>query len=374
MPGGGSASLRIGVIGIGFGQHVLVPALRADSRCDVRTICASRPDRAQAVAARLGVSASTSDWQTVVADPAIEVVAIAVPPAVQPAIAIAAAGSGKHLFCEKPLARSAAEAADILSAARRAGISHAVDFEFMTIEAWQEAKRLLDAGTIGRLRHVAVTWHLHTRANRLGLVSWKTSVEQGGGTLNLFVSHTFFYLEWLAGSIQSLSAMVTSSRTGDPSWADTSVVLSGQLYSGAVFSASVCSDAPGGARHRVELSGEEGALILENLTSDYVNGFTLWRASAGSERMEPVPLQRQPPMGDDGRIGPVSRLVSRFIDAVQGRAAAFPIVDDGIRVQRLLEAAREAARTGARVAIPAAAFPLIGSLRAGRIARVAVSS
>ncbi len=79
-----------------------------------------------------------------------------------------------------------------------------VDFEFPDIDEWQQAKTLLDQGGVGNLRHIAVTWNVQTYANRMGLSSWKTRMEDGGGTLYSFVSHVFYYLEWFAGSIRRL--------------------------------------------------------------------------------------------------------------------------------------------------------------------------
>ena len=113
-----SAQLRIGVIGIGFGQKVLVPAFAAEPHCTVAGICASDFQRARRVADRLDLPKAYGNWEQLIADPDIDVVAIAVPPSLQPAIAAAALAKGKHVFCEKPMASSLQGASQMLGAAR----------------------------------------------------------------------------------------------------------------------------------------------------------------------------------------------------------------------------------------------------------------
>ena len=90
------------------------------------------------------------------------------PPAAQAEIGLAAAGAGKHLFCEKPLALDAAQAREIAAAARRAGIVRVVDFLFPEIAAWQKARELIRSSELGRLRHVALTtWPYRENVARL---------------------------------------------------------------------------------------------------------------------------------------------------------------------------------------------------------------
>src|SRR5258708_246526 len=105
-----SNAIAIAVIGIGFGQQVHVPAFGQNPRCTVAAICASQASRAQQVAAQLGIPRWSGDWRELIDDRSIDAVSIAVPTPLQPAIVEAAAGVGKHVFCEKPLAPDLASA------------------------------------------------------------------------------------------------------------------------------------------------------------------------------------------------------------------------------------------------------------------------
>ena len=344
--------LRVGVVGIGFGQQVHVPAFRADERCVVGAICASRLDRAQAVAARLGIPKAYGGWQALVRDPEIDAVAIATPPAVQPAIVLASLARGKHVFCEKPLAEDLKTAAKLLRAARRARAAHMVDLEFLVLETWREAKQFLAEGRLGEVRHASISWHVETAANRVDVDSWKTDPRRGGGALSLFVSHTFAYVEWLLGPVARLSArLFVRGRSAHLRRADTLAILCLEGSCGVPVSVVVSNNAFHGSGHRVEVYGDEGSLTLENSTSDYLQGFQL----SAHRRAESQPILLQEPTlsgGADGRIGAVSRLAKRYVDWALTGCASGPSFEDGYRVQQLMHVAIISSRSGRAVRVP----------------------
>src|ERR1700687_2832309 len=186
--------LRIGVIGSGFGQRVHLPAFLANPDCRVTAICASTPRKAHAIAAQHHISKAYGDWKALVRDPEIDAVSVAVPPWLQPAIALAALKQGKPVFCEKPLALSTRASLALQQLAHRRQMPAMVNFEFPDIDVWKKAKEFLDSKKLGGLRHAHVTWQVEIRAFQSQTNSWKTNAKEGGGVLNGFVSHTFYYL------------------------------------------------------------------------------------------------------------------------------------------------------------------------------------
>lgn len=338
---------RVGVIGVGFGQHVHVPAFRQDARADVAIICASTEERAEAVASRLGIRRATGAWQAVCADPAIDIVAISVPAALQPTIVRAAAEAGKHVFCEKPLAVDVPAAVAALDAVSRAKVVHAIDFEFRVIPAWVRAREICISGVLGPLRKVALTWHVETLAYREKRESWKVTAAQGGGALHLFGSHVFDSLAWIFGTPTLESARLGLSP---PERGDARVEAWLKLPDGTAASVSIAADAFCGVGHRLEVYGDDGTLLLDNPTSDYVNGFRLSVASRKSSRLEEVvaPVTT----GADGRVTAVGTLVSKILDDVERRATGagaaslsdYPTLQDGLRSLELAEAVRNHSR------------------------------
>jgi predicted dehydrogenase len=344
--------LHVAVIGLGFGQQVHVPAFRADSRCEVTTLCASAEAKAADVARRLGVPHASGDWRTVVASPDIDVVSIAVPPRLQPAIAIEALRQGKAVFCEKPLAADLQEARAVDDAAARSGRPNLVNFEFCQCDAWRRAAKFINSDQIGPIISVDVDWRVRTYGNRSRSDNWKSKPEEGGGALNAFVAHTFYDLERIAGSIERVQARL-SKAPDDPRPGETEVALEARfLTGGARATVHVATDAPPPHHHRIEIVGRSGVLRLLNEGSDYIDGFrvlygpgtgaTMTVVSSQTAAFDESPLQAADggAVTPDGRTVATSRLVRKFLNwACDGRPA-HPDLADGHRVQFLIEAAR----------------------------------
>jgi hypothetical protein len=330
--------IRVGIIGLGFGTRVLLPAFRRHPRCRVVALCGRHPARTRQAARRLGVPVAHARWRALVDDPAIDAVAIATPPILQPSVACAAARAGKHVFCEKPLALRSADAARMLRAARRAGVAHMVDLEFPALEPWRRAKALIAHGALGRLSHAVVGWQIETYANRSPRANWKRDPAQGGGVLNLFVSHVFHYVEWLLAPVQRLSMRLEGGGRTRPETVAAGVLV---LRGGLPVAVCVSDGAPGGGGHRVEIHGDRGSLFLENAATDHAGGFQLRhvRRTGRVSLLSSAPRRRP---AEDGRIEPVAQLIRRFLAAIEGGEPAAPDLADGCRVQRLLDAARAA--------------------------------
>lgn len=335
--------IQVGVVGVGFGQNVLVPAFRSIGGCEVLGVCASRSRKAAEIAARLGIPKAYSQWEAMLEDSDISAVAIAVPPLQQPEIALAALRKGKAVLCEKPMAAALAPVREMASEAKERAIAGMVDFEFPEIEVWKQARTLLESGRIGALRHIAVTWNVETYVNRENLQSWKADTAQGGDTLNLFASHVFYYLEWFVGRIRRVSIHLLKSPD-DPREGHTLVSGCLESESQVPISVVVCSHAFLGGGHRVEFFGNTGTLVLDNSTSDYISGFRLLTGSRGSTTLECIGEDR--PSGADGRVEAVARLAGRFVNWIRTGAASTPDWQDGLRVQELLEAARQSHLSG----------------------------
>lgn len=324
----GTGSVRVGVIGMRFGAQVHIPAFRSDARCVVAAVASRDAARAETAAAQLKVPVFHADWRALVADPSIDAVSLAVPPADQPGIIIEAARAGKHVFCEKPLAASLDDAERALEAARRAGIVHAIDFIFPEIPAWQRARDLLRSGAIGAPRRFSYAWRVQTFAARTRADSWKNRPAEGGGACGNFMPHVIFNLEWLLGPFVRLDG---APRHGDsPSCCDCVAHIAG----GIEGSIAIETDAPVPAGHQLQIVGETGTLTLSNTTSDYAQGFELHVSAGGREEL---PSRDVCAADGDGRIGPVARVVQRFVDGILEGRAADPNLEDGVRVQRWLE-------------------------------------
>jgi predicted dehydrogenase len=265
-------------------------------------------------------------------------------------IVLEAAAAGKHVFCEKPVAPSAEEALRMLRAVEGAGVVHAVDFLFPELAAWRQARQVVRQGTLGALRQVALSWRVETYAVRTRSAGWKLRTDQGGGTLNNFVSHSLYNLEWLLGPIERVAARL-SPREGP---GDARVDAWLELAGGVPGTLSVAADAFLGSGHRLEVYGDEGTLVLENRMRDHASGFVLSMGTRAHPVLEPVEVEAEGSRGaatEDGRVAAAGAIAGRFLDAIAGGAAVTPGLREGLRVQELIAALRRAdeARTWRRV-------------------------
>jgi predicted dehydrogenase len=304
----------------------------------VVALCSRHSERVAAAARTLNVPHAFTDWRALLASHDIDAVSLAVPANAQSEIGIAAMRAGKHVFLEKPLAEKLATAQPLAAYARtNAGLVTAINFEFPEIPAFRDAGQTLTRGELGRLRHVAVTWRIETYGNRVKLDSWKSNASAGGGALNLFGSHVLYYLEWLFGPLRSISAALER-PAGDRS-AETLVTLSLVNHARIPIVVNIAIDAYQGPGHRVEIYGDDGTLVLENRTADYVSGFELQRFQRLNDVRTIGSKTEASAANGDGRVFATAAIVRRFVDAiVSGAASPTPNVVDGLRVQRLMDA------------------------------------
>lgn len=340
--------ITLGIIGVNYGRTVLLPAFRADARCEVAALAGSNEARAAEQARAAGVSKAFGDWHALIADKDIDAVAIATVPSLQTEIALAALKAGKPVFAEKPMASTLEEARAMFAAAKTSGLPTGVDFNFHQVMAWQKAKAMLDDGAIGTLRHITVHWQVENYSIQNRMRNWKTLRDDGGGVLGNFISHCFHYLEWFCGPLAGLQARV-GGLPGDTEL-DTTVAMALQYASGPLASLSMSCASFRGSGHRIEFYGEDGTLVLENRTADYMRGFVLSHARRPGE-MTVVPVEDPADAGQpDGRIAPAARLAAQFLDcladAPRYKPNAAPDFAAGYRVQQLIDAAQRSNREG----------------------------
>jgi predicted dehydrogenase len=284
------------------------------------------------VADGLSITKSYGDWRQIVEDRTIDAVSIAVPPSEQTVIAIAALEAGKHVFCEKPLTAQVADAVRLLEAATARRLVHGIDFIFPELPLWMKAREIIRSNELRGIRHAVLDWHVETYAARTKARSWKTDPSQGGGVLNNFVSHVVHNVEWLFGTIASVTSAVRGPRDG----AETCAQATLDLDTGFPVFLSVATDAFLGQGHRLEVYGEEGTLVLENRTADYAAGFKLWLGTRVTGSLELIACD-EPVPGLDGRIAPVSKLATRFLDSILNGVEMIPNFADGLRAQLILD-------------------------------------
>jgi predicted dehydrogenase len=171
--------------------------------------------------------------------------------------------------------------------------------------------------------------------------------------MNAFLSHVFYYVEWLLGGIRAMAAKTFPLDSERSSFEETTAVAAIELRDGASVSVSASNHACGGAGHRVEVYGERGALLLENPPGVGLGVFNLWRGDGKTTTL--VTMADDAAGLPDARHVAVGRLVNRFAEWIRTGVAASPSFEDGVRVQQLLDLARRSHHAGQWVDVPRSA-------------------
>ena len=199
--------LSIGLIGPrGFGTFCTEAYHESDAG---RVIAFAGRDPAMLAEAahRCGVPSTYTDWREMLRDPAIEVVHIVTPPDQHAEMAIAALEAGKHVFVEKPLATTNADASAILSAAKAAGKIAGVNFVMRYNPLYQAAQTLAASGWLGRLTHIG--FENYASDEGLGDDHWFWDPVASGG---IFVEHGVHFFD-IIGAIAAAPAVDVQGRT-----------------------------------------------------------------------------------------------------------------------------------------------------------------
>jgi predicted dehydrogenase len=165
-------------------------------------------DLAEEAKARFGFEEASGDWRAAVARADIDIVDICTPNDSHAEIAVAAAKAGKHIICEKPLARTAAEARPMLDAVRAAGVIHMVAFNYRRTPAVALARRYVEEGRIGEIRNVRGTYLQDWSADPDSPLSWRfQKAIAGSGAVGDIGTHVIDMARYLAGEITAVNAV-----------------------------------------------------------------------------------------------------------------------------------------------------------------------
>lgn len=219
------------VVGTGFGVLTHLRALRG-AGINVRALVGRDSERTRDRAGKVGVEHGLTKLSDALALDGVDIVTIATPPHTHCEIALASIAAGKHVLCEKPFARNAAEAQQMLDAAEAAGIVHMLGTEFRFSTGQALATRSIEQGCIGEPRLANFTMNVPILADPGGEVpSWWSSQKDGGGWLGAYASHVIDQLRATLGEFAGVSASL--SLVSDRDWtAEDSYTIHFRMKSG----------------------------------------------------------------------------------------------------------------------------------------------
>lgn len=352
-------TIRVGLIGVGWGSVVQTPAFRMVPPFEVVALCSRRQERVEAAGAQLGIADVSTDWERFVEREDLDVVSICTPVDLHHEQTLAAIRAGKHVLVEKPLALNSTQTGEMLAAAQAKGVCHAVCFE----SRWEPARLAiwdlvrtghLGVPYLGAARAGADYWH-PTR----GLQSeWMYRRDEGGGYLMGMGSHDIDYMCALFGEPVSVCADVRTSvpkrlradgTTLDVDADDTSVLMM-RMANGMLATVYTTAIALGQNFRSFEVFGEAGSISYGGLLmaehQPEVQVATVGQVGltelAASTRM-PRSGMELPKRRAAGAIRSLALMLEDWLPAFDGEPSIAPNLADGDRVQRVIDGARRSA-------------------------------
>ena len=366
--------LRIALVGSGFMGRAHAMAFAAAGRTfdlpvePVLEIQADRDaDAAARAAARLGFARSTGDWREAVADPAVDLVAIATPNILHAPIALAALDAGKPVYCEKPLAATLAESRAMVEAAARTGLPTAVGFTYLYNPMIAVARDLIASGEIGEVTAFRGIHAEDFMASADAPFNWRCEPEQAGGALADIGSHIIAMARHLVGEIAEVSGRL---HTAHPERRDAAGALRPvrvddqmdaivRFANGATGTLSASWIASGRKMGLgFEVSGTKGSIAF---TQERFNELQLYRSGPGVNNGF-MTIMAGPGHGAYGDFCPASGHqigyndlktieVKAAIDAVLGDPANAKDFADALKVEQVAAAIRTSHRDGRWAAV-----------------------
>jgi len=250
--------LRFGLIGCGEIGKLRAAALARLGPNRLVAVCDADGARVSALAAASRCAAE-QDWRVLASRSDVDAVIVSTPPHLHAEMAVAALENGKHVLCEKPLARDSTECRRMIAAAAKAGRTLATGFNYRFYPSVEKARALLDSGIIGELDHIRSYAGYSATAHHQ---AWLHDVSiMGGGALRDNGIHLIDLTRWFLGEVAEASGRASNAVWGFPGCEDNGFLhLRGVNGRIAALQASWTEWA--GYRFEINIYGSLGAIRL----------------------------------------------------------------------------------------------------------------
>ena len=277
--------IGVGLVGYKFMGRVHSNAYRqvarffdADPIPRMRVLCGRNEGAVREAANALGWEDYETDYVRMLQRDDVGLVDISSSGDTHHEFALAALEAGKHVLCEKPLANTLSEARDLVEAAEKSGTVSMVCHNYRRVPAAQLAKRLIDEGRLGEIRHWRAVYLQDWLLDPKAPMSWRLRKEAGGaGPLADLGSHLVDLAHFLVGPITEVTGTAetfikerplegTDGATGEMGRVTVSdaAAFLGRFKGGAIGTFEISPMIPGRkAKKSFEINGSEGSLVFD---------------------------------------------------------------------------------------------------------------
>ena len=365
---------RVGILGFGFIGKVhaygyqTLPFYYDPVPLEARIthVVTGRAETAEKGRQMIGADVAATDYRAVTENPEIDIVHVCTPNHLHKDALLSAMRHGKHIYCDNPLVATMDEAREIQAALEDYRGTAQMTFQNRFFPATMRAKQLIDAGALGQLLEFRACYLHGGSASPLAPLKWKLTAAAGGGVIADLASHALDLVEHLAGPIRSLAAATQIAYAERPSAVDPAqrvpvdaedcVMLVARMRSGAIGTIEATKIATGTEDEiRLELHGSRGAIRFHGMDPHHLEfhdataadqplgGLRGWnRIDCGQRYPQPAAGFPSPKAAIGWLRGHVACLAA-FLQAVAEGRPAVPGLEQGIRVQHLMDCVERSA-------------------------------
>jgi predicted dehydrogenase len=350
--------LRVGVVGAnpnrGWAKDSHIPALRTLENVQLAAVATTSRASADAAAAAFGVRAAYDDPLAMITASDIDVVSVCVRVPYHRDLVLAALAAQKHVYCEWPLGRDRAEAAEMAAAAGARAVHVAIGLQAHMNPAARRAAELIAAGAIGRPLTARIYSSTAGFAPRLPAThAYLNKIESGANLITVLGGHTLDLAILVLGGIGSLDALttlqhptVTLTDTGEQiqRTAPDHLLVQARMISGCALAVEVAGDRAPDTPFTFEVVGTDGTLLLAG-GDPY--GFQAGRltVSLNGQRQR---LDHPPDTLPTATVNVAAMYCALARDISSGEHST-PDFDHAVRLTHLLDDVVQSANTGHRV-------------------------
>ena len=348
----------------------------------LKVACGRDEKAVKAFADNWGWEEVETDWKKVIERDDIDIVDISTPPALHAPIALAAAKAGKHIFCEKPISLTSAEALQMYEAAEKAGVVHYLNHNYRRCPAVMLAKEMIDAGKLGQIYHWRGCYLQSWTMDPNFPLTWHMQKDQAGmGSNGGINSHSVDLARFLVGEIKSVTGMMKTfikerplpgagaatfsagtAKATEMGKVDVEDAISMlvEFENGALGSFEATTFAIGRQNYNYfEIYGSKGAVIfnlermneLEYYSADLAEGEKGFRTILATDPSHPYIANWWPPAHNIGYEHEFHHAVVDFLKGIDSGEGIKPDFYDGYLGMKVLEAGIRSAETKKQIEI-----------------------
>lgn len=347
-------NLGIGIVGCGRATDNLhLPALRKLRGARVVALSDSDGARLAHTANRFEIGRRYRDYRELIADNAVDIVAVCVPAAVHEPVACGALAAGKHVYVEKPLALSEQAASRMMACVARTSAKSTVGFNLRSHRLLRQAKAIISSGALGPIEMLRTTWTAGFHYRR-EWSAWRYRRADGGGVLfEMAIHHADLWRFLLDDEVESVYARSRSQTSSD----DISASITARMRTGPLVSAAYCQRTSD--RHEIEVYGQKGILCLSCYRADSLTVYPTADLGGGArvrikqvlKRFRGLPATVAIGLRGGDYLQSYGAHWQSFIRGIQDGTPAPCTFRDGQQALRIVLAAVESAQQGRPVSV-----------------------